>query len=90
MSDQYDPDLLEAARAIAVRAGALGACHCGQTWTTNQYSHENEGSMANLVAAARKVIAEDEDLDRFEDDGGLRHVLSSVLFDAAPEKNCDH
>jgi hypothetical protein len=91
MSDQLDPEILEAARKIAAHCRAIGHCGaCGHAWTTDEYDPEDDDSMAALVTAARRVIADDEALDRFADDGGLRHALATVISDAAPEKACDH
>ena len=91
MSDEFDPEVMEAARTIALRLGAIDRCEvCGATWTTGKYDHDHEDSVAELVRAARQVIAEDEALDRFDDDGGLRHALFSAVGDTAVQKDCPH
>jgi hypothetical protein len=91
MSDEMDSELLEAARKIAARCGAIKLCGaCGSTWTTDEVDPEDATSMIQLVRAAQRVVAEDNDLDRFEDDGGLKHALATAIAGAAPEKNCSH
>lgn len=91
MSDEMDSEVLEAARKIAARCGAIGLCGaCGSTWTTDEVDPEDETSMVRLVRAAQRVVAEDSDLDRFEDDGGLKHALAAAIAEAASEKSCSH
>ena len=91
MSDQFDPEVLEAARTIAARCGAVGQCErCGASWTTDEFTLDDADSVTALIAAARRVIQEDAALDRFDDDGGLKHALGTVIADAAPDKACAH
>jgi hypothetical protein len=91
MSDRFDPELLEAARKIAARCGAIDHCPaCDVTWTTAAYDPRSTTAMAALVAAAKRVVQEDEALDRFADDGGLQHALGAVLSEAAPKRGCSH
>lgn len=91
MSERFDPELLEAARKIAARCGAVGHCaHCNTTWTIGEYDPGDTDALAELVQAARRVVEEDEALDRFDDDGGLRHALTTVISEAAPKRHCSH
>jgi hypothetical protein len=91
MSDQFDPEIMDAARKIAARCNAIGLCSaCGSTWSTDEYDPEDEDSMSELVSAARRIIEDDESLDRFDDDGGLRHALVGALAGARAEKSCAH
>ena len=91
MSDRFDPELLDAARKIAARCGAIGHCAaCGATWTTGDYDPGDTDALAELVTAARRIVDEDEALDRFDDDGGLKHALVAVMAEAAPKQECAH
>jgi hypothetical protein len=94
MSDQqhdHDHGQVDVARQIAAQCGAIGICAtCGHTWTTDEFDPDDDDSMAELLDAAHAVIDENPELDRFDDDGGLAHMLSHAVADAAPEKECAH
>jgi hypothetical protein len=86
-----DSDDTEAATEVAIQCGALERCNvCGSTWTTEEFDPDDDESMDELAAGARRKAEADPEMELPEDDEALRAALIRALNDAAPEKDCDH